>query len=273
MQKNKFQTLIWDFYSGKSSAYKKSKRDFPWRETHDPYKILVSEVMLQQTQTYRVIPKYEAFIGRFRNFKSLAETSNSEVLKYWIGLGYNRRAFYLKQTAQRITKEFGGKLPEDPKILQTLPGIGKNTAGAIVVFAFNKPYSFIETNIRRVFIHHFFKDSKIIIYDNEILPLIERTMDKKNPREWFYALMDYGAFLPNVITNPNRKSKHYTKQSKFEGSIRQIRGAILKKLAVSQTVKLNDLYKEFEKEKIDKALRGLEKEGFVTTKDYSIVLL
>lgn len=250
-----FKNKIFEFY-------KKNKRDFAWRNTTDPYKILVSEIMLQQTQTSRVIEKYSNFLNAFPTIKDLAIAQQSEVLQLWQGLGYNRRALYLKRTAEIITSDYNQIFPTDLITLMSLPGIGKNTAGAISAFAFNKPVIFIETNIRRVFIHEFFK-LQTAVDDKQILPLIQQTLDLTNPRDWYYALMDYGAYLATTTINPNRKSKHYTKQSKFEGSQRQVRGKILKLLLVSE-LKPDLLEGNFEdKVKYTKALEQLISEGFV----------
>jgi A/G-specific adenine glycosylase len=215
-----FQQFIWNFYAH-------NKREFAWRNNADPYSIVVSEIMLQQTQTHRVILKYEQFIDLFPTFACLAQVTLAQVLAAWQGLGYNRRAKFLHQIAQKVVSEFGGLLPEDPSVLQTFPGIGKATAASIAAFAFNKPTVFIETNIRAVFIHSFFQD-RIDVHDNELFPLIAATVDQHNPREWYYALMDYGVYLKKLNPNPSRKSKHHVVQSKFEGSDRQIRGMIVR---------------------------------------------
>jgi len=199
----------------------------PWRDTHDPYAIVVSEIMLQQTQVDRVREKYTTFIARFPDFLSLAEAPLTEVLTLWQGLGYNRRAVALKQIASIVSSDFGGSLPDSVETLKTLPGIGHATASSIAAFAFNIPTVFIETNIRRVFIHHFFHN-RTDVHDNEILPLVQKTLARKNPREWYYALMDYGTSLKKSVPNPNRRSRHYARQAKFEGSTRQKRGAILR---------------------------------------------
>jgi A/G-specific adenine glycosylase len=217
-----FRDFIWTFYE-------KEGRKFEWRNVDNPYYVMVSEIMLQQTQTYRVEPKYRAFIDAFPDLESLASASLRDVLVMWQGLGYNRRGKFLHQAAQRIMQEFGGNIPQDPERLVILPGIGKNTAGSISAFAFNKPTIFIETNIRAVFIHSFFKDQEAVP-DNLILSLVEQTVDQDNPREWYYALMDYGVHLKKMFPNPSRRSKHHAVQSKFEGSDRQIRGAIIRAL-------------------------------------------
>ncbi|HSQ93670.1 MAG TPA: A/G-specific adenine glycosylase, partial [Methanoregula sp.] len=164
--------------------YRCHGRDLAWRRTTDPYHILVSEIMLQQTQVERVSRKYPEFIAAFPDFPTLAEAPLSDVLGIWQGMGYNRRAIALQKCARRVVEEFGGTLPQDPDILATFPGIGKATAASICAFAFNRPVVFIETNIRTVFIHYFFKDTNPV-HDTAILPLVKKTVDRKNPRVWY----------------------------------------------------------------------------------------
>ena len=206
--------------------YRTSGRKFPWRETSDPYAIAVSEFMLQQTRTEGVEKKFLPFLTQFPDPRTLAKAPFSAVLHQWKGLGYNRRALYLQEFARKIVEEWEGKVPDDPKILIQFCGIGSYTAHAIPAFAYNRPYVFLETNIRRVFLHFYFLDREQV-KDKDIFPLIELTLDRENPREWYYALMDYGAHLAKVFPNPNRKSAHYTRQPSFEGSYRQLRGRIL----------------------------------------------
>ena len=226
--------------------YKRYARSFPWRKTRDPYKILVSETMLQQTGVERVVQKYRAFLKRFPTIRALARVPLKEVLKEWQGLGYNRRAKLLRDAAKAIVAEYQGKFPKNEKILESLPGIGPYTARAVMAFAFNKPVVFIETNIRTVFLHHFFKN-RTTISDSEILPYMVKMLDKKNPRKWYSALMDYGASLKKFGVRLNAKSAHYTKQSKFEGSIRQLRGRILKMALEKGKVNIKKLAKEMKK--------------------------
>lgn len=214
--------------------YKQSGRTFSWRETNNPYHIFVSEVMLQQTQTSRVAKKYEEFILRFPDFTSLAKTSLYKVLEVWQGLGYNRRAKFLHQSAQIITSKYANIIPKNEKILKTLPGIGAATASSILAFAFNIPTVFVETNIRVVFLH-LFLNNKENVHDTEILSLVSQTLDKTSARLWYYALTDYGAMLKSKRINPIHKSKSYNKQSKFSGSDRQIRGAIIRLLIQNET--------------------------------------
>jgi A/G-specific adenine glycosylase len=247
----KFKKTIWEYY-------KKNKRDFPWRKTKDPYKILVSEVMLQQTQAARVEVKYKSFLKKFPDVTALAKAPLREILGEWQGLGYNRRAKYLKQCAVEIVKSYNGTFPKDFKILCSLPGIGPATAGDILAFAWNIPTVVIETNVRSVFIHFFFKDRESVA-DKEILPLVET----ENPRAWYWALFDYGAFLKQT-GNPSRKSAHHSIQSKFNGSMRQKRGQIIKTLLEKQRTK-KELAKllNIELKTLTEILGNLQKEGFV----------
>lgn len=188
--------------------------------------------MLQQTQVSRVIPKFEAFMQQFPTVQSLAQAELGEVLIVWSGLGYNRRAKFLWQAAQRISHEHADQFPKVLTELVKLPGIGNNTAGAIVAYAFNQPVVFIETNIRSVYIHHFFTDQEEVT-DKQLIPLIELTLNMLSVREWYWALMDYGSNLKMSIGNAAVRSKTYSKQSAFHGSKRQIRGQVLKQLAQS----------------------------------------
>ncbi len=217
-----FQKLIWHFFA-------QNKRDLPWRHTRDPYKILVSEIMLQQTQVDRVIPKYAAWLARWPTAASLAAAGRADVLTTWRGLGYNRRALALKRAAETIAA--AGKFPRKQEKILELPGVGPYTASAIAAFAFNEPVVMLETNIRTVFIHHFFADRKNV-RDEELLPLIEKMLPRGKSREWYWALMDYGSHLKKEVGNLGRKSAHYAKQSRFAGSNRQLRGAVLKHVSI-----------------------------------------
>lgn len=217
-----FKNLIWNFYRIQG-------RQFPWRNIDNPYHVVISEIMLQQTQTYRVEPKYNAFIAALPTVHDLAQAELRTVLSLWQGLGYNRRGKFLHDMAKIVVQQHNGIIPDSPEMLAQLPGIGKATAGSISAFAFNKPTVFIETNIRTVFIHYFFQE-KNNVHDKELMPLIAAIVDQQNPREWYYALMDYGVHLKKQLPNPSRKSKHHVTQSKFEGSDRQIRGTIIRAL-------------------------------------------
>lgn len=223
------QDLVWKHF------HRHGRHHLPWRQPDatgdfDPYKIMVSELMLQQTQVARVIPKYREFLEHFPTLPSLVQAPLAEVLRLWSGLGYNRRAKYLWQAAQVIDQKYGGKFPADLHTLITLPGIGPNTAGAILAYAFDQPAVFVETNIRTVFIHHIF-DDKQTVTDQAILTLLEKSLDREHPREWYWALMDYGAYLKQTAGNAARRSHHYRPQSRFQGSRRQVRGQVIRLLS------------------------------------------
>ena len=222
--------------------FKSHGRKLPWRRDYDPYHVFISEIMLQQTQVDRVTEKFDRFMRELPDFTALAEAPFKKVLRLWQGLGYNRRALNLKRAAEIIIKEHAGKLPSSPEILETLPGIGKATAASIAAFAFNKPSVFLETNIRTVLIHHFFNDARSV-HDERLLPLAEMLLDRKNPRKWYSALMDYGTMLKKKYGNAARRSASYKKQSRFEGSKRQKRGMILKMLLNRKKLTSNQISK------------------------------
>lgn len=256
------------------SRYRSSGRKFPWRETTDPYAILVSEIMLQQTQVGRVAEKFPQFLEAFPDFPTLAAAPLADVLAQWQGMGYNRRAIALQKCARKVMEDFQGELPDDPDVLATFPGIGKATASSICAFAFNRPVVFIETNIRRVFIHCFFSDNEIVD-DTAIRPLVEAALYRENPREWYNALMDYGTELKKSVPNPNRRSVHYTRQSAFEGSDRKIRGEIIRLLLTGNKLTEKALVSHIKEdpERTRRILATLETEGFImrTGRSFSIV--
>lgn len=250
--------------------YRAHKRSMPWRETRDPYRILVSEIMLQQTQVSRVVIFYEHFLKTFPTLRSLARAPLSDILRVWQGLGYNRRARYLKLAAEEVVKTSRGILPREKKLLIALPGIGEATAGAILTYAHNTATPFIETNVRRVFIHHFFPRHKKVS-DIKLMPLVEHALDKKNPREWYYALMDYGSFLAKTVPNPNRRSTHYVRQKPFAGSDREARGVILR-LLLEKPGSEKLIGKRVGEERALRVLRALIHEGFIvkTNSQYAL---
>jgi len=256
MDKSRFQKKIYQYYH-------KNKRPFPWRQTRDPYKIMVSEFMLQQTQTQRVLPKYRDFIEKLPNVTALGRAPLRQVLQLWQGLGYNSRGKRLHDSAKKIVKEFNGSVPSQVALLETLPGIGPYTSRAIATFAFDSPEVFIETNIRTVYLYFYFKN-KIDVSDKQILDKVKATLDTNSPRNWYYALMDYGVMLKRTQGNLNTKSKHYSKQSKFVGSNRQLRGQVIK-LLLAQPQHKNEIYSQlqFEVLRIDKTLSQLEEEQLV----------
>jgi A/G-specific adenine glycosylase len=255
-----FKRLIYDYY-------RKHGRSLPWRETSNAYHILVSELMLQQTQVNRVIEKYMEFIAEFPDAVALAKAPLRSVLTVWQGLGYNRRALALKKIALALVAQHRGKVPSSFNDLVKLPGVGKATASAILAFSFNQPVVFIETNIRTVFIHCFFPGQDEVS-DEEIIPLVTKTLDAANPREWYYALMDYGTFLKKSIANPGRKSTQYQKQSPFDGSNRQVRGRILRYLTTEHEYTEEALAQQLglAPGRVRSALHELVKEGMITRK-------
>lgn len=254
----KFQRTVKDFA-------RRERRDFPWRKTRNPYRILVSEIMLQQTQTDRVVGYYREFLKRFPTLKALSTAPLADVIAAWQGLGYNRRARFLWQLARVVTRDHHGRLPRDAETLLLLPGIGSYTANAVCVFAYDTPLPMIETNIRVVFIRHFFSRRKTPIHDRELLPFVERTMDRRNPREWFYALMDYGSALKKDHRELNKRSAHYVRQARFIGSRRQLRGIILKHLVRHGTISAHEICAQstFAMRDIRAALEALCRESMV----------
>lgn len=235
----------------------------PWRETRDPYHILVSEIMLQQTQVDRVAKKYPEFIAAFPTIQALAGAPLIKILRVWTGMGYNRRALYLQRIAQRIVRDYNGRVPKALVDLEILPGVGPATACSIAAFAFNAPVAFIETNIRSVFIHEFYPDRRRVS-DRQCMPLVKKTLDQKNPREWHYALMDYGAMLKKQIKNPSRRSAHYAQQPKFKGSNRELRGQMVRAL-IHQPQTCADLMKivSVPRQKLEYNLNALRNEGLL----------
>ncbi len=247
-------------------------RDMPWRQDIRPYYILVSELMLQQTQVERVVPKFIDFVAEFPTISTLAAAPLAKVLSRWSGLGYNRRAKYLHDSAKMIMQEYGGEFPSQPEQMKRLKGVGVNTAGALQAYAFNQPALFIETNVRTVYIHHFFKTGELVD-DSAIITLLDQTIDREHSREFYWALMDYGSYLKRNGTGNIRQSKQYKKQTALKGSVREIRGQIMKCLARAdmhdEELKMAVVYDE----RFDSALDGLVKDGLVTKEQGGIVHL
>lgn len=253
-----------EFQESVLAFYRKCGRDLPWRRTTDPYAVLVSEIMLQQTGVDRVSRKFPEFLRRYPDFPSLAAAPLVDLLAAWQGMGYNRRALALQKTARIVADDYGGQLPDNPVVLETFPGIGRATARSICAFAFNAPTVFIETNIRRVFLHCFFcgKDG---IADKEILPLVEKTLYRRDPRTWYNALMDLGTWYKEQGIDPNRRSRHYTKQAPFEGSDRKIRGEILRLLLAEPGVDGSAIIARCRADpaRVHRILASLQDEGFI----------
>lgn len=256
MNRDDFLEVLWD---KASELY----RDMPWRSDTRPYYVLVSELMLQQTQVGRVIPKFEGFIATFPDVMTLASADLSDVLTQWQGLGYNRRAKFLHEAAKKIVTDFSGDFPESDSALMSLPGVGTNTAGAIAAYAFNRPSIFVETNVRTVYIHHFFSDD-FDVDDKRIVNELTATLDREHPREFYWALMDYGSWLKANGVRNIAQSKHYKKQSVLQGSVRQARGQIVRRLTSGPVDEreLQDILAA--DERFPAALGGLIKDGLIT---------
>lgn len=209
-------------------------RDLPWRRTRDPYEIWISEVMLQQTQTTRVDGRWQRWLERFPTPSALAAAEPADVLEEWQGLGYNRRALALHRAAQAVTA-LGGELPAETAALEALPGVGPATAAGIRAFAFDLPSVYLETNVRTVLLHELFPDEERVS-DRTLVPILRETCPadasdpEDDPRAWYYALLDYGAYLKRTVPNPSRRSASHARQSRFEGSHRQKRAELLRVL-------------------------------------------
>ncbi len=258
-------------------------RDLAWRNIADPYGVWISEVMLQQTQVVRVDGRWQRWMLRFPTVESLAKAPVADVLDEWQGMGYNRRALSLQKAAQQIVDK--GYFPDEVSELVKLPGIGPATAGGIVAFAHNKHALYLETNVRTVFLHELYPEAEQVP-DKILIPHVLATcppsapQDEIGPRAWYYALLDYGAYLKKTVPNPSRRSKSYTRQSKFEGSHRQKRAEVVRLLLDENSMgtdglelaKIHEIISNIELsknrdavdvEEILKVLDELLKEGFI----------
>jgi A/G-specific adenine glycosylase len=261
METAEFRDAVYAFYD-------REGRVFPWRKNIRPWAVLVSEFMLQQTRTERVLRYWKRWMELWPGAEDLAAAPLETALREWSGLGYNRRAKYLHSCAKIIAEDHRGRVPSIPEELRKLPGIGAYCSGAIACFGYNYPSVFIETNIRAAVIHFFFHDH-VTVSDREIYPVLEETLDRENPRRWYYALMDYGAALKKLTVNPNRKSAHYAKQSRFEGSFRQKRGKLVKALAFNGPASAKTLARRtgIEEGEIYDVMNSLEKDLLVAEKE------
>lgn len=257
---------ILDFQRMIFSWWDKNKRDLPWRHTNDPYKILVSEVMLQQTQVLRVLSKYTEFIEVFPSVAHLAKASPAHVLRLWKGLGYNRRALYLYACAKEISKR--RIFPDDEKNLMTLPGIGLYTARAIMVFAFKQDIAMIDTNIRQILLHYFYNNK--MTREKDIVQTAELLVPHGKSWEWHQALMDFGALeLP-------KNSKLIKKQQPFAGSNRFYRGKIidfLREKNINENFIFHLFAKQKTKEEIRKIIDSLVKDKLIVKKKNGMLSL
>ncbi len=269
MTASEFQTHIRAWYRHHG------RHGLPWRKTRDPYRILVSEVMLQQTQVSRVLRKYPEFLRAFPDMPALARAPLAKILNVWQGMGYNRRAVYLKRLATAVVRDYGGEIPSDPAVLRRLPGIGPATAGAIGVFAFRKRVAFLETNIRRVYILFFFKRRRRV-KDREILHEIQRTLPGRSIHQWYWALMDYGALALKHVENPNRRSAGYATQPAFTGSRRELRGQILAAVVHDGPRSINALQHALTpttaRDAFRAIIRQMAREGLIAASDKRVLI-
>lgn len=178
------------------SWFDENGRDLPWRRTRDPWRILVSEVMLQQIQVKRAVPFYERFLARFPTVEALADAPLAEAIRVWEDLGRYRRVVYLHRTARIVTEEHGGRIPSNPEELEKLPGIGPYTAGAVACFAYERDAAFLDTNMRRV-LHRYFCGLKATTAatDRELLRIAGELVPPKRGWRWNQALMETGALV------------------------------------------------------------------------------
>ncbi|MHA2359292.1 MAG: Fe-S cluster assembly protein HesB [Candidatus Thorarchaeota archaeon] len=240
-------------------------RDLPWRCDSSPYNVLVSEVMLQQTQVNRVVPKYLEFLNQFPTLEVLAAADTKELLQIWSGLGYNRRALWLREAARQIMVK--NEFPNTVEELRNLKGVGPYTSRSILIFAFNKDLAAVDTNIRRVLIASGFADEEMS--SSQLQQVADDLLLKGRSCDWHNALMDYGAL---VITSSSTGVSPQTKQPRFKGSTRQLRGAIIRILTKSHTLSLNELISNLNSENIqckdvNPVLNQLLAEGFVERTD------
>ncbi|MDO4538280.1 MAG: adenine glycosylase [Coriobacteriales bacterium] len=266
-QLDAFCTLVW----GRGLEL---YRDLPWRRTSDPYAIWISEVMLQQTQVSRVDGRWQSWLKRFPTVEALAAAPQRDVLEEWQGMGYNRRALALLRAANSI-RDAGAGFPQEEKELTALPGIGPATAAGIRAFAFNLPGVYLETNVRTVFLHELFPQDTGVP-DRVLVPLVRSTCSQDDPRGWYYALLDYGAWLKRSLPNPSRRSRSHVRQSAFEGSHRQKRAELVRILLSTggrvvsleeasralDSVELAAKRKAVEEEELLLLLSELTREGF-----------
>ena len=259
----RFRRKIWTFYRA-------HRRDLPFRRTTDPYCITVSEIMLQQTQVDRVVPYYERWVARWPDWQALATASKQQLLAEWSGLGYNRRAIFLGRMAEAVVRDHGGRLPDTPHALRSLPGIGEYTSHAILIFAFNRPLVAVDTNIRRVVLHELQLPADT--EDTEIRQIAAQLLPRGRARDWHYALMDYSSLaLPKRLEKTPPKST----QSRFAGSQRQIRGEIIRRLTNQRSVAIRVVAKHLGRTLTDvqRAAETMVRDQLVTVRQGRVFLV
>ena len=259
------------------------RRSFPWRETDDPYAVLVSEIMLQQTQADRVAPKFDAFLARFPDIETLARAENASVLKMWSGLGYNRRALNLKRAAEVVVQEHDGVVPEDETELLVLPGVGTYTAKALLAFAHNRTVAPVDTNIRRIYIRHFGAEA-----ERDLQAFADTMVPRGQGRNWSSLLMDFGALVCRA-KNPacyelglvhRGEPRALPKQKPFRDSDRFWRGRVvevLRERASLPQAKIKQEVEAFSGEKLtrkrtQRIIESLIRDGLITRENNRVRL-
>ncbi len=252
--------------------YEKNQRSLPWRHNRDPYRILISEVMLQQTQVARVIEKYQLWMHSFPTIQELANASTRDVLSHWSGLGYNRRALFLHRLAKELVETYDGKFPESEKVLLSLPGIGKYTARALLCFAFDQQIAVVDTNIKKIILTQFPQAKDVS--EREIEEIAGSLLPEGKAYEWNQALMDYASMELKNIAHPR-----VAKQKPFQQSDRLYRGEILRILLKNSSLSENDLYrevckkKEVERTRFERILSGMVREDLLKRQGQMIAII
>jgi len=262
-------------------AWYAPRRDaYPWRGSHDPYAVWVSEVMLQQTQAARVVPAYASFLRRFPTVRALAVAPRRDVVAQWGGLGYNRRAVRLSEAARAIVRDHGGRIPHDKDELLELPGVGPYTAAAVASMGFGEPVAVVDTNVRRVVSRVHLGVDGHEVPAKEVWALAEAWLDRDDPVTWNQALMDLGREVcrpePRCDVCPlagvcrfrrdgAAATRGPSRQGPFEGSTRQVRGAIVNALRSHPWLTPARLASEtgFPVDRIDAAVATLSVDGLV----------
>lgn len=240
----------------------RNRRDLPWRKTRNPYRILVSEIMLQQTQVSRVEAKYPEFLRRFPTFEVLAKATKAEVLRAWSGMGYNNRALQLRETARIVVERFNGKLPNSIELLQQLPGVGRYTAHALSCFAHRERVPVVETNVRRVLSRVFWRTTSSTARRDmrEVWRLASVLLPKHRPADWNLALMDLGSTVCKAGT-PRCSECPVRRLCRSAFRIKRARSPIPRQEPVYQ-----GLPRRYYRGRIIEALRNVNHGGWIPTR-------
>jgi A/G-specific adenine glycosylase len=276
--------------------YRDHARDLPWRHTRDPYRILVAEVMLQQTQVDRVLPKYEQWLAAFPTLDRLAEAPTGEVIRLWAPLGYNSRAVRLQAIARQCIASFEGRMPACFDELLQLTGVGRYTAGAVACFAYEQQVTFWDTNVRRV-LTRIFRGPSEVLSERDMEDLAAEVLPPNDSYDWHQALMDLGATIcvsrgprcdlcpamnecaahPAILFQPlavaERRGKYEAKP--FETTNRYFRGRVVDALRERSPLSLADLAARLDRDDrdwLDNLVAGLERDGLVVRQGEAVSL-